>query len=423
MRPDAAAAAALAQILPASPLPADEQLRLFFRAHPSLGQRDRARVGDWIFDTLRNLRLYRELARRQHGDSAAASDEPRHLIEIARARSERAGQAPLAERAAGDAALEQVESDLTPAIRYSLPDWLWDRLVASHADRTESIARALLQPAPIDLRVNLLRGKAEALRSLLAERGVDAVPIEGVPTGLRVAGRPNLARLDLFERGWFEIQDAGSQRIADLCEARRGQLVVDFCAGAGGKTLALSARMRNSGRVLAFDTGQQRLSRLLPRATRAGVDIVSPMRITGTQDPRLARYRRRADVVLVDAPCSGTGTLTRNPELKWRLSPQRLQAHVLEQQAILAAASALVKPGGTLIYATCSLLNEENRAQVDRFLATAATADPPPGSGAQGAVGAARGFELTHVEDWLPNGEEGGRSSGFFMAKWLFATL
>jgi len=250
-----------------------------------------------------------------------------------------------------------------------------------------------------------LRGKAAALRAKLAEHGIQAAPVEGVPTALRIEGRPRLEALDLFERGWFEIQDAGSQRIADVCDARRGQLVIDFCAGAGGKTLALAARMRNAGKILAFDTGEERLSRLLPRAGRAGVDIVSTLRIASLEDPRLARYRGRADVVLVDAPCSGTGTLSRSPDLKWRLTPARLAAHVAEQQAILAAASALVKPGGALVYATCSLLQEENREQVERFTAA--------------STGIAR-FVPTHVEDWLPDGSQ---NSGFFIAKWILQGL
>ena len=288
---------------------------------------------------------------------------------------------------------------LPDAVRYSMPDWLWEKLQASHGERARGIAAALLQPSPIDIRANLLLGKAEDLARRLREQGVEAEAIAGVPTGLRVIGRPNLEKLDLFERGWFEIQDAGSQRIVDFCEPRRGQLVVDFCAGAGGKTLAMAARMRNAGKVLAFDTGDERLSRLMPRARRAGVGIVEPMRIDGVGDARLARYRGRADLVLVDAPCSGTGTLRRSPDMKWRLSPKRLLQHVAEQRAILAAASALVKPGGKLVYATCSLLQEENEQQVAAFIRP--------------------GFEFIESRSFLP---DEGPSSGFFVAKWELAS-
>ena len=300
---------------------------------------------------------------------------------------------------AGDREVEAIAARLPDAVRYSMPDWLWEKLQASHGERARGIAAALLQPSPIDIRANLLLGKAEDLARRLREQGVEAEAIAGVPTGLRVIGRPNLEKLDLFERGWFEIQDAGSQRIVDFCEPRRGQLVVDFCAGAGGKTLAMAARMRNAGKVLAFDTGDERLSRLMPRARRAGVGLVEPLRIDGGGDARLARYRGRADLVLVDAPCSGTGTLRRSPDMKWRLSPKRLLQHVAEQRAILAAASALVKPGGKLVYATCSLLQEENERQVAEF--------------------ARPGFELIDSRSFLP---DEGPSSGFFVAKWELAS-
>jgi 16S rRNA (cytosine967-C5)-methyltransferase len=370
-------------------MPGDQRLRDFFRQHPGLGKRDRLQIGDWVFDVLRNLRLYEALARRQAAPVQAATigtTEPpdptahaRRLILLAQAAEPLPGF-----------------DDLPEPVRFSLPDWLWERLQAAYGDRATSIAAALLLPSPIDLRANLLKGKAEVLRQKLADRGVEAVAIDQVPTGLRVAGRPNLEKLDLFEQGWFEIQDAGSQRIVDFSEPRRGQLVVDFCAGAGGKTLAIAARMRNVGKVLAFDTGEERLSRLMPRARRAGADIANAMRIDGVQDPRLARYFRRADVVLVDAPCSGTGTLRRSPDMKWRLTAARVAQHVQEQRAILVAAAKLVKPGGKLVYATCSLLQEENEQQVDWF--------------------AEAGFDLIEMKAWLP---DEGPSSGFFVAKWL----
>ncbi len=429
MRPEDAAAAALEALLPTmapatarakSPTsPADQLLRDFFRAHPALGKRDRVQVADWVFDVLRNLRLYRELVLRDRGEGAVGEVAARELVDMARAAPGPAsGDVP-----AGHPDLHgQVASTLPEAIRFSLPDWLWLRLLEAHGARAVAIAQSLLQASPIDLRDNLLRGKADALRQRLVERGIEATPIDGVPTGLRVAGRPNLEKLDLFERGWFEIQDAGSQRIVDVCDVRRGQLVIDFCAGAGGKSLAMAARMRNTGRVLAFDTGEDRLSRLMPRARRAGVDIVTTLRLSGLQDPRLARYLRRADVVLVDAPCSGTGTLRRSPDLKWRLSPARLSLHVNEQREILAAASTLVRPGGKLVYATCSLLREENQQQADWFTKTSAGTFDAIGvqSGGRQDLPVRAGFEPILAENWLP---DGGRSSGFFVAKWLLRAL
>ena len=447
MSVEEAAAAALGGLLPSGQAaggstPADQRLREFFRNHPGLGKRDRQQVGDLVFDVLRNLRLYRALAEQGVGQTGQRGASLGQDGDVARGRSARAAMgkdaAPApetlarareliavarlvghdssgrpggpaaegqpAEGADGNPSLPATGADvvaaaaarLTEAVRYSLPDWLWERLQASHGDRAEAIAAALLQPSPIDIRVNLLVGKAGELARRLREQGVESEPIAGVPTGLRIMGRPNLEKLDLFERGWFEIQDAGSQRIVDFSAPRRGQLVVDFCAGAGGKTLALAARMRNAGKVLSFDTGNERLSRLMPRARRARVEIVEPMRLDGVDDVRLARYRRRADLVLVDAPCSGIGTLRRSPDMKWRLTPKRLLQHVAEQRAILAAAAALVKPGGTLVYATCSLLREENEQQAADF---------------HGA-----GFELVETRAWLP---DEGPSSGFFVAKWV----
>jgi len=396
-RPQASAgvAFALAAEGPAhGSLPADQRLREFFRAQPGLGKRDRLFTGDLVFAVLRNLRLYEELENARRRSVTAPADRARELVEVALAAAgltQADGEAgpsspPWASMAAG----------LPQAVRYSLPDWLWERLEATHGARTDAIAAALLQPSPIDIRVNRLLGKADVLRRLLAQRGIETEAIDSVPTGLRVAGRPNLEQLDLFQQGWFEIQDAGSQWIADSCAAKRGQLVIDFCAGGGGKALAMAARMRNLGKVLAFDTAGERLARLEPRAVRARTSIVEPMRIDGLTDRRLERYRSRADVVLVDAPCSGTGTLRRSPDLKWRLSPARLQTQVEEQQAILRAAAALVKPGGTLVYATCSLLQEENEQQVARFEQV--------------------GFNRTRMAAWLP---DEGPSSSFFLASWV----
>jgi 16S rRNA (cytosine967-C5)-methyltransferase len=374
--------------------PADQRLREFFRRHPGLGKRDRLQVGDLVFDVLRNLRLYRAIVRVRSGGETDAADHVRELTRVA-------AQANGVGGVAGAEELQRFASGQPEAVRYSLPDWLWDRLQAAHGARAGAIAAALLLPSPIDLRANLLKGKADVLRRLLLKKGIDAAPIDDAPTGLRVSGHPGLEQLDLFQQGWFEIQDAGSQRIADACGARRGQLVVDFCAGGGGKSLAIAARMRNLGKVLAFDTVEERLARLKPRASRAGIGIIETMRIDGVEDPRLARYRSRADVVLVDVPCSGTGTLRRSPDTKWRLSPKRLLAHVEEQQAILRAASSLVKPGGTLAYATCSLLREENEAQVERF--------------DEGRWGRHR-FDPRGTTAWLP---DEGPSSSFFMAKWV----
>lgn len=303
--------------------------------------------------------------------------------------------APLAGMAA---AFHHWLSHQPPAVRYSLPDWLWQGIEAAHGDQAATLAAHLLLPASIDIRSNLLKGKASALQKHLAAAGIEAVPVPDVPTALRVKGRPALARLPLFEQGWFELQDAGSQAIVESCGARRGAKVIDLCAGAGGKTLALAARMRNQGQMLAFDTEDSRLARLAPRLKRAGVDIVTPMRIGDSADARLARYQGWADLVLVDAPCSGSGTLRRHPDLKWRLQPDDVAHYQQLQRSIVLAALRLLRPGGRLVYATCSLLADENAQQM-QWLAQ--------------SLGSRWTSPLQR--HWLP-GEEGG--DAFFMAVW-----
>ncbi|UCE32622.1 MAG: RsmB/NOP family class I SAM-dependent RNA methyltransferase, partial [Burkholderiales bacterium] len=260
------------------------------------------------------------------------------------------------------------QASVPTAVRLSLPDWLYEALAAEYGSaEAEAIGTALLEPAPLDLRVNTLRASVAAARSSLARQGIRAEPIAGLPAGLRVHGKPALEGTQVYAQGWIEVQDAGSQWLAQLVAAPRGAVVVDFCAGAGGKALALAVAMRASGQIYALDVSARRLQRLQPRLARAGVTMVQPMVIDGERDPKLERLRGRADRVLVDAPCSGTGTLRRNPDLKWRLQPQDIAGFAAAQQRILEAAAALVRPGGRLIYATCSLLSAENEAVARAF--------------------------------------------------------
>lgn len=354
--------------------PADTALHRFFRAHPQLGRRDRGLIAETVFDVLRHRRRYGHLAQSLHGPL------PRRLVALSL--SARFGDAAskalrsdpgevAALRAAGAVAADS----LAQAVRLSLPDWLHAALLAQAtvdgeadpAAAVEALGQALLRPAPLDLRVNLLRGERAALRDELAAAGIAAEPLDDPPTALRVAGRPAIERLDAFRRGAFEVQDAGSQRLVAFTAPRRGQTVVDFCAGAGGKTLAIAAAMRSSGQVYACDVSAARLARLGPRLARSGATNVQPMRIEHEADTRLRRLDGRADLVLVDAPCSGTGTLRRNPELKWRIHEGDLVELARRQAAILAQAARLVRIGGTLVYATCSLLRAENEAVADAF--------------------------------------------------------
>ena len=192
--------------------------------------------------------------------------------------------------------------------------------------------------------------------------GIASEPTPYSPWGLRLDSKPALTKFDAFARGAVEVQDEGSQLLALLLDAKRGEMVVDFCAGAGGKTLAIGAAMRNTGRLYAFDTSAHRLDALKPRLARSKLSNVHPAAIAHERDERIKRLAGKIDRVIVDAPCSGLGTLRRNPDLKWRQSPQSVQEMTAKQAAILQSASRLLKPGGRLVYATCSLLPQENEA-------------------------------------------------------------
>jgi 16S rRNA (cytosine967-C5)-methyltransferase len=231
-----------------------------------------------------------------------------------------------------------------------------------------ALAQSLMQSAPLDLRVNLLKSTRDAALAELRSLGIAAEPMRYSPWGLRVQGKPALNRSALFTEGAIEVQDEGSQLLALLLAPRRGEMVADFCAGAGGKTLALGAMMRNTGRLYAFDVAEHRLDKLRPRLARSGLSNVYPVVIAHERDDRIQRLAGKLDRVLVDAPCTGTGTLRRNPDLKWRLGEAELPKLAAQQAAILKSAASLLKPGGRLVYATCSLLPLENRAVVEQFL-------------------------------------------------------
>ena len=230
------------------------------------------------------------------------------------------------------------------------------------------LARGLLKTAPLDLRVNSLKATREEVAKRLEEGGLPVTRTPYSPDGLRLEGRPAINRHPVFLDGAVEVQDEGSQLLCHLVAPKRGEMVVDFCAGAGGKTLALGALMRSTGRLYAFDISPKRLAGLKPRLARSGLSNVHPQRIEGANDARVKRLAEKIDRVLVDAPCSGLGTLRRNPDMKWRQSAQGVHELAAKQASLLAAASRLVKPGGRLVYATCSILEEENRGVAEEFL-------------------------------------------------------
>jgi 16S rRNA (cytosine967-C5)-methyltransferase len=350
------AEAALAELLKFS-RPADQALSAYFRSHRNLGQQDRAFVAETAFAVLR---------RRRSLEAAAGSSAPRDLAVAALVRvfgiSARSlgGDGELAARVKSVAV-----RSLPPAVQADLPDWLWERLLAVYgAEEAAAIAQGLLGAAPLDLRVNLEKKSREEVLAGLAQEGA-ATTLS--PAGIRMRGKPAVNRHALFLEGAVEVQDEGSQLLAYLLAPRRGEMVADFCAGAGGKTLAISMLMHGSGRIYAMDVSEKRLRELAPRAARAGISNVHPIVLADEGDLRARRLAGKLDRVLVDAPCSGFGTLRRNPDLKWRHGESAIAELAAKQARILNAAAKLVKPGGRLVYATCSILPDENEAVADAF--------------------------------------------------------
>ncbi|OZI34109.1 rRNA methyltransferase [Bordetella genomosp. 10] len=349
--------------------PADATLSRWLRAHRELGSRDRAEVAEAVFDVLRNLRRYR-----QFGESGVGPASRRLAV---------LGLAATLGRAELEPGLAPAEADwldhvanidpasLPRAVRESLPDWLDERL--GGLEDADALIEALNQQAPLDIRVNPMKADRDEVLAAM-QNGPESryLPQASAysPWGIRLQGRPAVNRWPLFESGGIEVQDEGSQLLALLVAPRRGEMVIDFCAGAGGKTLLLGALMRSTGRLYAFDVSAARLTRAKPRFARSGLSNVVPVVIDGENDTRVKRLAGKAQRVLVDAPCSGIGTLRRNPDLKWRQHPDALAELCTLQSRILSSAARCVAPGGRLVYATCSLLPEENEAQAEIFLAS-----------------------------------------------------
>ena len=359
-------ATAIAEIRPLAQ-PADTLLHQFFRRHKAIGQHDRAFIADGVFAYLRRRRSLEEIAQTQAPMRLALAVVVR---EIGIGLREWEGALSADDALWLRAFKSRLGTPLPPAVAADLPDWLWDRMGAAYGDADRAaLAHAWLAAAPLDLRINPQKTTREDARAALAASGIAAEPTPYSPLGLRVAGRPALARHPLFVSGALEVQDEGSQLVGFLVAPKRSEMVVDFCAGAGGKTLLLGALMRSQGRLYAFDTHDRRLANLKPRLARSGLSNVHPQLLAHERDTKVKRLAGKIDRVLVDAPCTGFGTLRRNPDLKWRQTESALAELAAKQQAILQAAAILVKPGGRLVYATCSVLPDENEAVVTAFLA------------------------------------------------------
>jgi 16S rRNA (cytosine967-C5)-methyltransferase len=361
-----ACTAAFAAVLPLEQ-PADAALSAFFRAHPKIGQRDRATIADSVYAAIRHRRLL---------ERVAGNTSVRRLVLATWVGLFRANVREVEPWLRGDESdwIARVKSEsraMQPLeIECELPDWVIGRLRARFDEHgILDLAKGLLQNAALDLRVNTVKISRETAIDRLAAAGIRAAPTPYSPEGLRVEGKPAINRSDVFLEGCVEIQDEGSQLLCHLLAPKRGEMVVDFCAGAGGKTLALGALMRATGRLYAFDISPKRLAALRPRLARSGLPNVHPQRIEGARDARVKRLARKIDRVLVDAPCSGLGTLRRNPDMKWRQTPQDVEELQQKQKDILHSAARLLKRGGRLVYATCSILEEENRLVAEEFLA------------------------------------------------------
>ncbi|MEY3669471.1 MAG: hypothetical protein RL258_866 [Pseudomonadota bacterium] len=343
----------------------------FFRANPGLGPKDRAFLAESAFAAIRRWQwIAEQLAATGFAPDGPSTPRRRAMMAAAlgvgfdRIVSELSEGERLWLRAA-------LEAEGLPAeVVYAIPAWIWSDWTAQlpHSE-AQALAQAMDAPAPLDLRVNTLKATAEQVVQSLSASGIRAQGVEGLPDVLRVWGRPALQKTEAFEKGWCEVQDLGSQLLVRLCAPGRGRTVVDFCAGAGGKTLALGSLMHNTGRLYALDRSAPRLTRLKPRLARSGLSNVWPIALSSLRDDRLKRLRAKADLVLVDAPCSGLGTLRRNPDLKWRQKPEDQASLLTLQRDILDAAAALVAPGGRLVYATCSTQRSENEDQLAAFLA------------------------------------------------------
>ncbi|MPZ45568.1 MAG: methyltransferase domain-containing protein [Betaproteobacteria bacterium] len=346
--------------------PADHVLRRFFRENPELGRRDRGFVAESVFACLRRLRWYSHLA---------GSRDARRLFILAANRLPASEWRELRHALDGEErawlahACDHTDDAAALGLRAELPDWVIEIMQARIEDEPIlAIGRGMQASAPLDLRVNSARAEREEVLAALHASGIEAHATRYSPLGIRLDSKPALEHHPLYLTGAVEVQDEGSQLLGFLLAPRRREMVADLCAGAGGKTLLLGALMRSEGRLYAFDVSAQRIRRLHTRLARSGLSNVQPETIAHENDVRLKRLAGKLDRVLVDAPCTGFGTLRRNPDLKWRQDAADLAALTEKQSSILEAASRLLKPGGRLVYATCSFLLAENEDIVAAFM-------------------------------------------------------
>jgi len=398
--------------------PADAIVSRFFREHRGLGPRERATLAETVYTVLRKKLLF------DHFAPSGSGPKERRLAILGFYGPGDFLRSALSEQEIKW--LDQCEKirpeDLMERHRHNLPEWLVQPLKDQLGDEFWPLVESFNKGAGLDLRVNTFKAKRADLQKELAALGIKAVPTPYSPWGLRIAGKPSLNKMEAFKRGDFEVQDEGSQLLAMLLDAKRGEMVVDFCAGAGGKTLALGAAMRSTGRLYAFDTSAGRLDAFKSRLARSGLSNVHPAAIAHERDDRVKRLSGKIDRVLVDAPCTGMGTLRRNPDLKWRQNQQTVDEMTVKQTAILQSAARLLKPGGRLVYATCSVLPQENETIAMAF--SEANPDFVP----LDAAGVLKGIKVENAENLCSGGDNQQKylrlwphrhqTDGFFAAVW-----
>jgi 16S rRNA (cytosine967-C5)-methyltransferase len=373
--------------------PPDRLTAEFFRKRKYLGSYDRRFVSDTVFGMIRHRRLIEALLEQfisDHPDSELLNhrhDKYLPLYTIFAATAEKRSSAKIVEGLSSrwqmmfpnvnlDEFLKWIEQNTSLGflpneqhvwlgVRYSFQDWMVESFHQQFGDEAEQLLEALNQPAPVTLRVNLLKTTREKCQELLRQEGIETALTELSPVGLVAKKRFQSQSLQSFKNGLYEIQDEGSQLISLIASPKPGDVVIDACAGAGGKSLHLAELMKNEGEIIAIDVERKRLEELQTRALRAGITIIRTM-LHGEAQPE--NFFGKADLVLVDAPCSGTGTIRRNPMLKWSVNEPLVRHYAEQQMKILEENSRFVKQGGKLVYATCSLLQQENEDVVNSFL-------------------------------------------------------
>lgn len=370
-------------VLEEKSIPADSLLTTYFRHRRYIGSQDRKAIAELFYQTLRHKIILTAIWHQITGEAHPSS---RALVLTCLAYLQKQTietiQALFSEEGYGPKRLSTNElntlkhlihfsvDNLSESDQLNIQAWQLQELKSKYGDHIQVLLNALDQPAPLDLRVNSLVTTRSTVQARLAKEGIEAIPGRYSPQALRLMDRRPLGKHPLWLEGSIEVQDEGSQLIAHLVAAAPGQAVWDYCAGAGGKTLAIAASMLNQGRIIATDTISWRLQRSRERLKRAGVHNVECHVLDETTHKWVKRQQEKFDRVLIDVPCSGSGTWRRNPDLKWRLTEDGFQELLVTQAEILKKAAKLVKPGGRLIYSTCSLFEAENQAQINTFLTT-----------------------------------------------------